>query len=249
MIEHSTHRQKLNNTCLPKSLNQKQKMQESPPITSFLNIRQQYPMSTPAKKLSAGPAAAPAMEGVVVNSIIYSKPSFCSIVMDIAPEMAGLSEQTSKKEQFMPPKIAMPLCAGKLTNVINNLASAANAMTTHMSSDHDARFYMMCTTMNGVINHQISEIYDDLMAMGLFSDSQSECEDPEDDDDDNDSLVEFAYGDEEIQDDASDLDDEDEDDFYNPENKFEIKTANCDKFKKVSLPYKNFVGSEQLCCF
>lgn len=193
------------NTCLFKSI----KLNSSPldsTLTSLDSKTSEATMSSMTADLRAVAAAAaaktstrnPPMEAVVVNSIIYSKPSFCSIVVDLGGSAVG--DVPAIKDKL--PKLLNGECPVK-TCGLNSPSMAlkqfpvgfASACLTGFSSpppsvaaQQDAQLYRMCTTMNGSINHQISDLCDNLIAMaGFFATDEH--------DDDDDDLVEFVYDD------------------------------------------------------
>uniref|UniRef100_A0A1I8NP93 Uncharacterized protein n=1 Tax=Stomoxys calcitrans TaxID=35570 RepID=A0A1I8NP93_STOCA len=187
-------------------------------------------------------AAKPLETAVVVNSIIYSKPSFCSIVVDIGGSAtattAASATSTSKATTTTVPTAAA--AGGKVEVTKDKMAekeknrtpqstwSDKNSFVPPFANEgffpmaalaapitaQDAHVYMMCTTMNGSINHHISEFCDNLISMGLFDKMTDNHEH------DDDSLIEFAYDDEdegpfnqnEIEEEEDDEDDEDDND-------------------------------------
>ncbi|XP_075168276.1 protein phosphatase 1 regulatory subunit 15 [Haematobia irritans] len=196
--------------------------------------------SLAADLCKAAAATAKPMEAVVVNSIIYSKPSFCSIVVDIGGStMPTVAKSTVSKAPPVPESkvefATKDKAAGNSggtwttdnTTIDSNpfvnegyfpmasLPMAAAAMGPLMSAQ-DAHVYMMCTTMNGSINHHISELCDNLISMGLFDNMTNS----HGNDHDDDSLIEFAYDDDdddnEVQhtEEEDDIDDDEEEDEY-----------------------------------
>uniref|UniRef100_A0A1A9X5T0 PP1c_bdg domain-containing protein n=1 Tax=Glossina brevipalpis TaxID=37001 RepID=A0A1A9X5T0_9MUSC len=163
---------------------------------SFNYLRKQHQgakniMSPVGDDVSSDPMEAAA---VVVNSIIYAKPSYCSIVVDISTSSPSKESLTVNCQQM--------------------LGSNKNRFFSLEERDQDAELYMMSTTMNGAIQHKISELCGNLLSMGLFNATESEDESDDDseeddycdddfidvdgdDDDDDDSLIEFLYDDDE----------------------------------------------------
>ncbi|XP_073847783.1 protein phosphatase 1 regulatory subunit 15 [Musca autumnalis] len=219
-------------------------------------------------KVATAAGQAPPMEAaVVVNSIIYSKPSFCSIVVDIGGKGAGIGgtvspppmpslsatsnsaknnnpafkpqtnkEKTTPQTQnpwFSPPHqhIGPPFTGG-------GYFPMALPTISPPLDDRDAHVYMMCTTMNGSINHQISDLCDNLIAMGsrLFGMANSEHDD--------DSVIEFGYDDNlddlkqniNFSEDEEDDDDDDEED-YDDEDEVEDEEEDDEDDDEVEYKY------------
>lgn len=166
------------------------------------------------KTATATKQMTPPMEAaVVVNSIIYSKPSFCSIVVDIggkdkpaaskAPDTVNDNDKTTStriNKTSATPTLSLPTPSH---GGFVPLPATANR--------DDGHVYMMSTTMNGSIHHHISEMCDNLIAMGLFGMvANSEHDD--------DSFIEFAYDDTDDEDDIEFLRTDDDykghDEFY-----------------------------------
>ena len=155
----------------------------------------------------------PPMEAVVVNSIIYSKPSFCTIAVDLG----NTSSTGDNKSATVKPNTGN--CPNSGSSIFHNEMNLNSSCWTNLSvppPSADAKVYRMCTTINGSIHHHISELWDNILATAQFFNAA-------DNDHDDDSLIEFAYkdddnlvGDEDIDNDDDD-DDEDEDDYPDDE--------------------------------
>ena len=204
---------------------------------------------------SAKTMGKPPMEAVVVNSIIYSKPSFCTIAVDLG----NTSSTGDNKSATAKPN------TGNYPNssIFHNEMNLNSSCWTNLSvppPSADAKVYRMCTTINGSIHHHISELWDNILATAQFFNAS-------DNDHDDDSLIEFTYKDDDNlvggedtdnDDDDDDDEDEDEDDYPDDEdedhgNLFDydddndvvdfsyecpIELApklNCDKKKKVIM--------------
>ncbi|TMW54737.1 hypothetical protein DOY81_000268 [Sarcophaga bullata] len=154
----------------------------------------------------------PPMEAVVVNSIIYSKPSFCTIAVDLGstPRTGDNKSATAKPN------------TGNCSNssIFHNEMDLNSSCWPNLSvppPSADAKVYRMSTTINGSIHHHISELWDNILATAEFFSAA-------DNDHDDDSLIEFAYKDddnlvfgEDIDNDDDEDDDEDEDDYPDDE--------------------------------
>lgn len=154
----------------------------------------------------------PPMEAVIVNSIIYSKPSFCRISVD-------LGDVSANKKTAGSAKVLNGSCFSE-TSCRSSVESKSSSLnfdavsclagmdaSSSLGTGEDTKLYRMCTTLNGSIHHQISDLCDNILAMaGFYSNTSSEADD--------DSFIEFAYGDESNEDYKDDGEDDydDEDD-------------------------------------
>ncbi|KNC22287.1 hypothetical protein FF38_12907 [Lucilia cuprina] len=222
------------NSCLLKSINNKSsnldsKTSHPTPIESTMST-----MSTLAADLRTAAVAAatgqkksgvkPPMEAVVVNSIIYSKPSFCRIAVDLG-DVSGDKKPSTKLTNGSCPNNYLnsgAFCSSAMglkdaaLNINAATCLADLAASSSLNVGEDTKVYRMCTTINGSIHHQISDLCDNLLAMaGFFGVTNNEH------DDIDDSFIEFAYRDddcdgkndeEEVDDDNDDEDDDDVDD-------------------------------------
>ncbi|KAM7342602.1 protein phosphatase 1 regulatory subunit 15 [Cochliomyia hominivorax] len=224
------------NTCLLKRINNRNissTLAEHPSKQSSPYSKETSTMSTLTQDLRIAAVAAnnkpnvkPPLEAVVVNSIIYSKPSFCTIAVDLGDLSGGkkpLANSLSAKnifhgETFCSPVMSLKTAASCLAGL------AASSSSLHMGGN-DAKIYRMCTTINGSIHHQISELCDNILAMAeLFKDTNNKQDD--------DSLIEFNYddeGDNYIYHDH-DEDDEDEDDEEGEDNDDEVDDDDGEDF-------------------
>lgn len=193
--------------------------------------------ATAAGKAVKSTTMKPPMEAVVVNSIIYSKPSFCSIVVDLGcggsitgeiplakEKMAKLPNgccpnKTFTNEGFNPCTMGIKssltnFAAACLTGFTCPSAAAATPppppSSTLLAQTKDAQVYSLCTTINGSIHHQMSDLCDNLLAMaGFFNQAANNQHD-----NDDDSVIEFAYDDvdyeEDVLENEEDFDDDEE---------------------------------------
>lgn len=226
-------KQKQLNTCLFQPDKPKSSITTTTITTSLDSNRTIKPkMSSLTADLRAAAAATaataaktstlkPPMEAVVINSIIYSKPSFCGIVVDLGGSVVGEVSTTKEKmpNGTCPNKIfgneGFNLCCpmGIKPSPLGFASACLAGFTSpppppppsSMAAQQDAQVYRMCTTMNGSIHHQISDLCDNLLAMASYFGVTN-------DDHDDDSFIEFAYNDGEYEDDMDEDDDEEDDD-------------------------------------
>ncbi|XP_065367820.1 uncharacterized protein PPP1R15 [Calliphora vicina] len=254
------------NTCLLKNINKNFSSTLDSSTSSSSS-----PMSTLTADLRTAAVAAaaasnksvvkPPMEAVVVNSIIYSKPSFCRIAVDLG------DMPVDKKPTATSTKLTNGSCPNNFFNSETFCSSmglkneafnydaasclAGLAVPPSLDVGADTQVYRMCTTINGSVHHQISDLCDNILAMaGFFGVTNNEHDD--------DSFIEFAYRDDSDNDDDNDDDDDDddeedyEDDYYDEDldddndvvdfsYECPIEPApklNCDKKKKVRFNTK-----------
>lgn len=168
----------------------------------------------------------PPLGAVVVNSIIYSKPSFCTIAVDLGDLSGGKKPQTQSlcpknifhSETFCSPDMSFKTAASCLAGLMAN--SSASSSSSSLNMGDDAKVYRMCTTINGSIHHQISELCDNILAMAeMFKNHPNNKQEDDsfiefnyDDDEDNDYLYHHDHHEEENEDEEDDDEDEDDDD-------------------------------------